>query len=406
MTLLQPVFSEPALAPDALVRDHAQRLGHKLRQIRAAAFPPASLKDFRRLTPTETVRFLGVTDSYLRQLAPTLKGLSEYGQNPARRTYSLDDLYLLREHLEAGSRTKGKYLPRRAGVERLQLIAVANFKGGSAKTTTAANLAQYLALMGYRVLAIDLYPQASLTALMGATPETDVAASQTLYSAIRWDDQVVPTRSVIRKTCIPGLHLIPAGLQLMEFEHETPRILASRAQRGQTFVSRIAQAISAVDADYDIVVMDCPPQLGFLTLSALAAATSVLITIHTQMLDVLSMEQFLVMLSDLLAVVAKAAPGGHIAYDWFRYLITRHEPTDGPQSQMARLLRQLFPDHVLQNPTLKSTAISDAGLTSQTIYEVQRNQFTRATYDRALESVTAVNAEILSLMRLSWGRAG
>ena len=192
----------------------------------------------------------------------------------------------------------------------------------------------------------------------------------------------------------------------MEFEHETPRILASRAQRGQTFVSRIAQAISAVDADYDIVVMDCPPQLGFLTLSALAAATSVLITIHTQMLDVLSMEQFLVMLSDLLAVVAKAAPGGHIAYDWFRYLITRHEPTDGPQSQMARLLRQLFPDHVLQNPTLKSTAISDAGLTSQTIYEVQRNQFTRATYDRALESVTAVNAEILSLMRLSWGRAG
>ena len=80
----------------------------------------------------------------------------------------------------------------------------------------------------------------------------------------------------------------------------------------------------------------CPPQLGFLTLSALCAATAVLITVHPQMLDVLSMSQFLHMTGDLLDVVADA--GGATQYDWMRYLaLTRYEPSDGPQTQMVGL---------------------------------------------------------------------
>ena len=72
---------------------------------------------------------------------------------------------------------------------------------------------------------------------------------------------------------------------------------------------------------------------------------------------------------------------------------------------MMGFLRAILGDSILQNATLKSTAISDAGLTSQTIYEVDRNLFTRSTYDRALDSVNAVNGEILSLIRSVWGRA-
>ena len=64
-----------------------------------------------------------------------------------------------------------------------------NFKGGSGKTTTAAHLAQYLALRGYRVLAIDLDPQASLSALFGHQPEFDVGENETLYGAIRYDER-------------------------------------------------------------------------------------------------------------------------------------------------------------------------------------------------------------------------
>jgi chromosome partitioning protein len=294
-------------------------------------------------------------------------------------------------------------VPHRAAHETMQVLAVTNFKGGSGKTTTAAHLAQYLALRGYRVLAIDLDPQASLSALYGTLPELDVAANQTLQAAIRYDALRRPLREVIRKTYIEGLDLVPGNLELMEFEHETPRILAKGLQGAQTlFYARAAEALDQVADDYDVVVLDCPPQLGFLTLAALCAATGVIVTVHPQMLDVASMSQFLLMTDDLLQVVREA--GGQLSFDFYRYLITRHEPQDGPQTKVVALLRNLFGDHVLTSPMLKSAAIADAGLTKQTLYEVGRENLTRQTYDRAAEALDLVNAEIERLILGAWGR--
>jgi chromosome partitioning protein len=276
-----------------------------------------------------------------------------------------------------------------------------NFKGGSGKTTTAAHLAQFLALKGYRVLAVDLDPQASLTALHGYQPEFDIGANETLYGAIRYDDERRSLEKIVRSTYFSGLDLIPANLELMEFEHDTPKALAE----GETeaFFGRIASALGEVEDRYDVMILDCPPQLGFLTLGALCAATSILITVHPQMLDVMSMCQFLLMASDLLSVVQEA--GADLDYDFIRYVVTRYEPSDGPQTQMVAFMRSLFRERVLTNTMLKSTAISDAGLSKQTLYEVGRENFTRATYDRALESLDTVNTEIEALMLAAWGRA-
>ena len=187
----------------------------------------------------------------------------------------------------------------------------------------------------------------------------------------------------MRKTYFTGLDLVPANLELMEFEHDTPKALADG--ESEAFFGRVATALGAVESRYDVMVLDCPPQLGFLTLGALCAATSVLITVHPQMLDVMSMCQFLLMASDLLSVVQDA--GANIDYDFLRYVVTRYEPSDGPQTQMVAFMRSLFRERVLTNAMLKSTAISDAGLSKQTLYEVGRENFTRATYDRALESL-------------------
>ena len=168
------------------------------------------------------------------------------------------------------------------------------------------------------------------------------------------------------------------------------------------FYTRIAMALAQVEADYDVVVIDCPPHMGFLTLSALCASTSLIVTVHPQMLDVSSMSQFLLMTNDLLCVVEEA--GGVMKYDFLRYLMTRYEPQDGPQTKVAALLRNLFGDHVLTNAMVKSAAVSDAGLTKQTLYEIGRENLTRSTYDRALEAVDAVNGEILALITKAWGR--
>jgi chromosome partitioning protein len=294
-------------------------------------------------------------------------------------------------------------VPGRKEGEHLQVITVMNFKGGSAKTTTTAHLAQWLALHGYRTLAIDLDPQASLSTLFGLQPELDVHAGETLYGALRYDDERRPLAEIVRATYIPGLHLVPGNIELQEFEYETPRALMNRQSGDTMFFARIGQTLAEAQEHYDVVVIDCPPQLGYLTLSALTAATAVLITIHPQKLDVMSMSQFLQMTGDLLATVAQA--GGSTSYDWMKYLVTRFEPGDGPQNQIVAFLRSILTDSVLVHPMLKSTAISDAGLTNQTIFEVERKQFTKSTYDRALESVNAVNGEIETLIKSAWGRA-
>ena len=384
---------------DRLVGEQAARLSERLLAHRAQLFPPHAMKRLRRFTSGEVAELLGVKDAYLRKLSLEGRGPKPETGAGGRRLYTPEDIMALRILLESGAKTPGTYLPGRREGDHLQVISVINFKGGSGKTTTAAHLAQKCALDGYRVLAVDLDPQASLSALHGFQPEFDMLDGGTLYDAIRYEDPV-PLRQVIRKTYFTNLDLIPGNLDLMEFEHDTPRALAQR--QGQMFFTRISDKLAEIETDYDLVVLDCPPQLGFITMAALSAATAVLVTVHPQMLDVMSMCQFLLMTSNLLGVVADA--GGNMSYDWLRYVVTRYEPGDGPQKQMVSFMRGLFGAHVLNNTVLKSTAISDAGMTKQTLYEVEKSALTRSTYERAMESLNAVNGEIEGLIQQAWGR--
>lgn len=404
---------EPGYIPaDKQIAADASLLSEHLHGIPQRRTPSKNRKQLRSFSSGEAARMIGVSDGYLRQLS-----LSGDGPQPStvtatgRRFYSLDDVNALRHYLagQGGSRA-AHYIPHRNPDigEQLQVLAVTNFKGGSGKTTTATHFAQYLALRGYRVLAVDLDPQASMSALLGYEPELDLTPNASVWGAIRYDGERVPLSSIVLKTYFPGLHLVPGNIELQEFEHATPGYAADSAPGGggvveDLFFARLQAAIASVADDYDVVVLDCPPQLGFLTLAALCAATSVIVTAHPQMADVASMSQFLSMTSDLLATVREA--GGELNLDFLRYLITRYEPTDGQQTQIAAFLRAQLGERVLTAPMVKSTAISDVCLAKQTLYEVGRESFSRATYDRAMEALIAVNSEIEALIRMSWGRA-
>jgi chromosome partitioning protein len=390
---------------DDVIASDARLLSAQLQALRERLFPPTSQKGLRRFSSGEAAKLIGVSDSYLRQRSLAGEGPLPETTNTGKRLYTLAEINGLRRSLATanpGAKARA-YLPARTANEHLQVIAVTNFKGGSGKTTTSAHLAQYLALHGYRVLALDLDPQASMSALFGFQPEFDVGSNETLFGAIRYDAERRPLREIVRKTYFDGLDVVPANLELHEFEHATPKVLSEGRRPGEDlFFARIASALAPVDEDYDVVVIDCPPQLGFLTLSALCAATSVLVTVHPQMLDIASMSQFLLMTSDLLSVVRES--GGDLRFDFMRYFVTRYEPNDGPQTQIVGFLRALFADRVLTNTMLKSTAVADAGLSKQTLYEVGRENFTRATYDRAVEALDAVNGEIEILINRAWGR--
>jgi chromosome partitioning protein len=375
------------------ILDQGGEISRKLDMLRIEKFPPNALKTLRQFSLSEVADFVGVSQSYLKKLHLEGKGVQPTTSSTGRRSYSAEQMDELRKYLDRE--------PQRRPGDKLQVLAVVNFKGGSGKTTTAAHLAQHLALTGHRVLAIDLDPQASLTALHGIQPELDQNPS--LYESLRYDAGRKPIVEVIRPTNFPNLDIVPANLELQEYEYDTPLAMQSKeSNAGKTFYTRIGDALAEVDDRYDIVVVDCPPQLGYLTLTALTAATSVLITVHPQMLDIMSMSQFLLMLGEILKSIETA--GVKVSLNWFRYLVTRFEPTDIPQAQMVGFMQSMFARQMLKNQMLKSTAISDAGLTKQTLYEVERVQFTRSTYDRAMESLNAVNGEIADLIHQAWGR--
>ncbi|RYG96098.1 MAG: plasmid partitioning protein RepA, partial [Alphaproteobacteria bacterium] len=303
------VSSEPKRPLTEVIADDGAALSEELLAMRRALFPPVSQKALRSFSSVEAAKLIGIADAYLRQLSINGKGPQPSVTSAGRRSYSLDQINQIRAVLDETSKGK-RYVRHRRPGEHCQVMAVVNFKGGSGKTTTAAHLAQHLALHGHRVLAVDLDPQASLTALHGYQPEYDVGSNETIYAAIRYDTERRPINEIVRKTYIPGLDIVPGNLELMEFEHETPRALAERST--DPFFGRVATALGEVAQNYDVMVLDCPPQLGFLTLGALCASTGLLVTAHPQMLDVMSMCQFLLMTSDLLSVVQES--GGDLDY--------------------------------------------------------------------------------------------
>jgi chromosome partitioning protein len=400
---IAPGFNNALSDFDQLILKQGSELSKRLQKHRLDSFPPNAQKTLRPFQLAEVASYLGISSGHLKNLSLEGKGPQPAVTPTGRRSYTAEQMQEMRHWLDKNGRSEVKnYVPHRRGEEHLQIVAVVNFKGGSGKTTTTAHLCQHLALTGHRVLAIDLDPQASLSALHGFRPEID--QDESLYEALRYDDGRKPLSALIKSTNFPGLDIVPAALDLQEFEYDTPLVLAEKGTRdiGRVFFTRLDTALAEVQDRYDVIVLDCPPQLGYLTLTALSSATAVLITVHPQMLDVMSMCQFLLMLGEILNPIKRG--GGNMNLDWFRYLVTRFEPGDGPQAQMVHFMRALFGDYVLKNEMVKSTAISDAGITKQTLYEVERNQLTRSTYDRAMEALHSVNGEITDLIHQAWGR--
>ncbi len=383
----------------ASIASNAARLSEALDSHMRNSFQPDSRKVLRKFHPAEVSELTGISMSNLRTRHQEGDFPEVESDSRGRRLYTAQDIDQIRHVMARTGRNGDTYLPGRREGDALQVISIVNFKGGSSKTTSAIHLAQRYALRGYRVLAVDMDPQASLTTMFGYRPEIEFAESGTVYDALKYDDPV-PLSQVIRKTYFHNLDLAPAGLLLSEYETETAYALQHKLD--PPFTQRLAIALDEVEANYDLVIIDCPPQLGFTTMTALLASTGLLITVVPSMLDVASMAQFLEMAGETVQTLEEAA--GPIDWNFLKFLIARYEPTDVPQSQMAGFLRSILLDQVLNTPMLKSTAISDAGMTQQTIYELDPSQVVKKTLVRILESVNGVANEFEKTIQQAWGR--
>ena len=149
-----------------------------------------------------------------------------------------------------------------------QIIAIANQKGGVGKTTTAVNLATALAAIGRRILLIDLDPQGNASTGLGIPKNQRTLGS---YHVLLGDTPV-PAATV--KTAIPNLSVVPSSMDLTGAELE----LVDVDQRE----FRLREALEGSRADYDHILIDCPPSLGLLTLNALVAADSILVPLQCE----------------------------------------------------------------------------------------------------------------------------
>lgn len=378
---------------------NAARLSEALNNHMRNSFQPDSRKTLRKFHPAEVSELTGISMSNLRTRHQDGDFPEVETDSRGRRLYSAEDIDQIRHVMARTGRNGDTYLPGRRENDALQVISIVNFKGGSSKTTSAIHLAQRYALRGYKVLAIDMDPQASLTTMFGYRPEIEFAESGTIYDALKYEDPV-PLSQVVRKTYFHNLDLAPAGLLLSEYETETAYALQHKID--PPFTQRLAIALDEIEADYDLVIIDCPPQLGFTTMTALLASTGLLITVVPSMLDVASMAQFLEMAGETVQTLEEVT--GPIDWKFLKFLIARYEPTDVPQSQMAGFLRSILLDQVLAMPMLKSTAISDAGMTQQTIYELDPSQVVKKTLVRIMESVNGVADEFEKTIQQAWGR--
>jgi chromosome partitioning protein len=181
-----------------------------------------------------------------------------------------------REPLPAGiiDRSHPRRLPARPeplqGELVTKVISIANQKGGVGKTTASINLGGALAELGYRVLCIDMDPQANLTVGLGISL-SDVRHSM----ADVLSENRVPLDEIVRQTEMPGLSVAPSTLELASTEVELFTAI------GREMVLRDALDGWA-ERQYDVVIIDSPPTLGLLTINALVASSRVIIPVQTQ----------------------------------------------------------------------------------------------------------------------------
>lgn len=220
-----------------------------------------------------------------------------------------------------------------------RLIAVANQKGGVGKTTTAVNFGAAAAELGHRVLIIDLDPQGNASTGLGINPRT---LESSMYDVLLHD---VPMDDAIEAVAVRNLFLAPANLDLAGAEIELVPAFSREM--------RLKNAINKVKDDYDIILIDCPPSLGLLTVNALAAANEVLVPIQCEYYALEGLGQ---LLRNVDLVQRNLNAELHLSH----IVLVMFDARTNLASQVATEVREHFGDLVCQTVIPRTVRLSEA----------------------------------------------
>lgn len=425
------------------MRDHADLQAMNTRSlaqqsaVRRATFSPGEVKTLRPFSIWEISTFMfGVPADTLRKKLADDPSLPQ-GETEAdgrQRWFTLEEINELRRRVKFRGR---RLIPKRPPGRALR-VAVSNFKGGVGKTVVAQHLVHAAALDGYRVLAVDFDPQATLTHAMGLV---DVREWQTVWGimcrdlcreadriADSYDDpadcpypaadelpedvQTIGAQRMgdfIQRTCWPTIDLIPscANAAFVEFASAQYRAL----HKAWSFFGCVDRFLAELPDDaYDLIVFDCPPAIGYQSLNAAFAADILYVPSGPGYWEYDSTTSYLGQLGDAMEDIGTGFAG--LAEDAgislpkrfhdIRILMTRFESQNPLHQAMMNAFRNVFGADVCQNPIEMTRAVEQSGRFQMSVYEQDYRQMTRETWKRARQSFDRAYGEL----KTTWLAAG
>ena len=247
-----------------------------------------------------------------------------------------------------------------------KIIGIVNQKGGTGKTTTATNLAAYLAALGKYILLVDLDPQANATSGLGFTPES---LEKNLYHAL--SEEIYPEEA-IRRTNLFGYDLLPSNGDLAGAAIE----LVNLPERE----FKLYNILHRVRTNYDYILIDCPPSLCLLTVNALVASEKVIIPVQCEYLALNGLSQLL----DTINLVSK---GLNPALKVMGALLTMHDRRLKLSWEVIKEVRRNFPGYVFDAIIPKCVSLAEAPRFGKTILQYAPNSEGAMAYRQLAEEI-------------------
>lgn len=419
----------------------SQKSRNMQKSIRHSTFAPEKTKILRRFSAWEASELiLKVNRNNFNRKVREDAGMPEgelENEAGGMKWFTLDELNQIRESwIERGNRQPLQ--AHRPKNRRAIRVAVANFKGGAGKSTTALHLAHAAALDGYKVLIIDFDPQATISHAMGLvdTPEDltvwGIIARDLIQETRRmnlefelcdsderipFDKELLSTgigdlvdEAFVSPTCWSTIDMIGscANAAFVEFATAQYRMANGR----WSFFAAVDRYLSKLPDDrYDLIIFDCPPAIGYQSLNAIYAADVLYIPTGPGYWEYDSTTSFMAQLGEsLLSLAGNALKMPEVAgklpkdFEAIRVVLTRYEPSNELHMAMKRGLHRCFGDWVTEHPIEHTRAVEQTGRFLQSIYEMDYRKMTRETWRRARRSFDAAYVEFKDTVLEAWER--
>ena len=257
----------------------------------------------------------------------------------------------------------------------MNVVAIANQKGGVGKTTTAISLSAALAEAGQRVLLLDLDPQANATSGLGIEPDSEGSMYYPLIGEAKIKDKIIPTR-------IENLSIVPSGMDLAGVEIELAR--------SDDHLTRLRKLLTTLKRgkQYDYVILDTPPSLGVLMTTSLASADEVLIPLQCEWFGL----EGLAKIVHIIEQIRESGAAPKLKLEGI--LMTMFDGRTNLSRQVVEEVSNYFPDQLYENVIPRTIRIGEAPSHGKTIFEHDPSGIGSRSYRAAAQEFLLRHSEV------------